>query len=250
LPRHMEVALCGLGLIALAPLLLIIAALVKYTSPGPVLFRQRRMGQYGRPFELLKFRSMSDRPTGQGSLVTAGGDARITAVGCVLRSTKLDELPQLWNVVRGDMSLVGPRPEVPRYVQHYPELFGMVLKQRPGITDICTLQLRNEESILGGVEDPESYYIERLLPRKLAASIREGWKRNGWRDLRVLVGTVLPPLRALAPLPDFKPLAAVYRVTDEPLVMETAAARQAMAQGGAATPLLADVEPVRVEMGA
>ncbi len=106
-------------------------------------------------------------------------------MGRFLRGTKLDELPQLWNVVRGDMSLVGPRPEVPRYVQHHPALFDMVLAQRPGITDICTLQLRNEEQILGAQDEPERYYIETLLPRKLAASIREGWRRDTWRDLRV-----------------------------------------------------------------
>lgn len=244
----MEVALCGLGLIFLAPLLLIIAVLVKCTSPGPVLFRQRRLGQFGRPFELLKFRSMSDRPQGQGSLVTAGGDPRITPVGAVLRRLKLDELPQLWNVVRGDMSLVGPRPEVPRYVQHHPELFGMALQQRPGITDVCTLQLRNEESLLAAVEDPEAYYIQHLLPRKLAASIREGWRRNLWRDLRVLVATVVPFLHSLAPLPDFQPLAAVYHVTEETLAGELAPLRQAVARAGELDEV--EVEARQVGMGA
>jgi lipopolysaccharide/colanic/teichoic acid biosynthesis glycosyltransferase len=206
----MEVALCGLGLLVLSPLLLLIAILVKLSSPGPVLFRQTRVGQHGRPFSLYKFRSMVDRPAGGGPLVTAGGDRRITKVGRVLRGAKLDELPQLWNVIRGDMSLVGPRPEVPRYVEHYPGLFSLALEQRPGITDVCTLQLRNEEQMLAIAADPERYYIEKLLPRKLAASIREGWKRTVWRDLRVILATLLPPLRGLAPLPDFRPLADLY----------------------------------------
>ncbi len=208
----MEVTLCSLGLLLISPLLLVIALLLKLLSPGPVFFRQRRMGQHGRPFELIKFRSMVHRPMGQAPLVTADGDCRITPVGRVLRRTKLDELPQLWNVLKGDMSLVGPRPEVPRYVEHYPELFSLVLRQRPGITDICTLQLRNEEQILARAEHPERYYIDKLLPRKLSASIREGWRRTFWRDLRVLVATVLPGLGRLAPLPDFRPLADLYQL--------------------------------------
>ena len=192
MPRHMEVAACGLGLLLLSPLFLVIALLEKLTSAGPVFFRQRRVGLHGRPFELFKFRSMVHCPEGRGPLVTAGGDRRITLLGRILRGSKLDELPQLWNVVRGDMSLVGPRPEVPRYVEHYPNLFALSLQQRPGITDICTLQLRNEESLLAQVEDPETYYVETLLPRKLAASIREGWRRTAWRDLRVNLATVVP----------------------------------------------------------
>ena len=208
----MEVVLCGLGLLLLSPVFLVIAILLKLTSPGPVFFRQRRLGQHGRSFELVKFRSMVHRPVGSGPLVTAGGDRRITPVGAVLRRFKLDELPQLWNVARGDMALVGPRPEVPRYVVHYPELFELVLSQRPGITDICTLQLRNEEQILAGAEDPEQFYVDKLLPRKLAASIREGWRRSFRRDLRVLLATVLPGLDRLAPLPDFRPLAELHHL--------------------------------------
>jgi lipopolysaccharide/colanic/teichoic acid biosynthesis glycosyltransferase len=149
-----------------------------------------------------------------------------------LRATKLDELPQLWNVIRGDMSLVGPRPEVPDYVHHYPHLFELVLQQRPGITDVCTLHLRDEERILGDVDEPERFYVEKLLPRKLAASIREGWRRTFWRDLRVLVATVLPGLTrvpggsSLAPAPDFRPLADLY-------AWPTSAARSARAAAAA-----------------
>jgi len=232
LPRHMEVALAGLGLLVLAPALLLIALLLKLNSPGPVLFRQRRVGQHGRMFELLKFRSMAHRPADRGPLVTASGDARITPLGRILRQTKLDELPQLWNVVRGEMALVGPRPEVPRYVEHYPELFALVLRQRPGITDVCTLQLRREETVLAAADDPEGFYVEKLLPRKLAAAIREGWRRSLWRDLRVLVATVLPVFDRLAPRPDFRPLAELYTLPVM-TVAETAARDGEVALAGA-----------------
>jgi lipopolysaccharide/colanic/teichoic acid biosynthesis glycosyltransferase len=240
----MEVVLCGLGLITLTPLLLIIALLIKVTSPGPVLFRQKRLGQHGRTFELLKFRSMVDRAQAKGPLVTAGGDRRVTPVGRVLRVTKLDELPQLWNVVRGDMALVGPRPEVPAYVGQYPRLFGLVLQQRPGITDVCTLHLRNEEQILAVQDDPETYYVQKLLPRKLAASIREGWRRTWWRDLRVIVGTVVPGCSALAPPADFRPLASLYSLNGEGLAAELAAGE------GEAPAVAAEAEALEIELGA
>jgi lipopolysaccharide/colanic/teichoic acid biosynthesis glycosyltransferase len=228
LPRYMEVALCGAGLVVLFPLLLLIALLIKLTSEGPVLFRQERCGWYGRPFMLLKFRSMVDWSQERGPLVTASGDARITWLGALLRRTKLDELPQLWNVVRGDMALVGPRPEVPCYIQHYPQQFALVLQQRPGITDAVTVHLRHEETLLAHVEDSERYYVETLLPRKLGASIREGWRRSLWRDARVLVATVLPGLAFLAPAVDFRPLADLYTL---PAARPHATAAQ---QGGAA----------------
>lgn len=217
----MEVILCGCGLLLLSPLLLLTALLVKLSSPGPVLFRQQRLGQYGRSFELLKFRSMADRPLDKGPLLTVAGDSRVTPLGAFLRRTKIDELPQLWNVLCGDMALVGPRPEVPCYARHHPQLFALALQQRPGITDVCTLQLRREENLLARLDEPERYYVETLLPRKLGASIREGWRRTVWRDLRVLVATVVPRLAFLAPVADFRPLADLYTLP--------AAARQALA---------------------
>ena len=225
MPRHMEVALCGLGLVVLSPLFLLLAALIKLSSPGPVFFCQDRVGHHGRIFRLIKFRSMTHRPVASGPLVTASGDRRVTRLGRIMRGAKLDELPQLWNVLRGDMSLVGPRPEVPRYVARYPDLFALATQQRPGITDVCTLHLRNEEQVLATAEDPERYYTEKLLPRKLAASIREGWKRNAWRDVRVILATVFPPLHGIAPLPDFRPLADLY-------TMPTAGRRSAVIATG------------------
>ncbi|MBD3221002.1 sugar transferase [bacterium] len=245
----MEVVLCGLGLAVLSPLLIFIAILIRLSGPGPILFRQDRLGRYGEPFELLKFRSMVHRPAGGGPMVTVGGDRRVTPLGRVLRATKLDELPQLWNVVRGDMSLVGPRPEVPTYAARYPQLFELVLQQRPGITDVCTLQLRNEEQVLAGQADPETYYIERLLPRKLAASIREGWRRTPWRDLRVLVGTVMPGLAVLAPRPDFRPLASLHELTGAQLQAEAELVGRAVHASGYSEPTTVE-EPVEVEIGA
>lgn len=214
MPRLMDVILCGLGLLVLSPLLVLLAIIIRISSPGPILFRQIRVGRHGRHFELLKFRSMVDHPTGAGTQVTASGDRRITLFGRMLRGAKLDELPQLWNVIRGDMALVGPRPEVPCYVDLQPELFALVLQQRPGITGVCTLHLRNEEQILATADDPERYYLETLLPRKLAASVREGWRKSIWRDLRVIIATLLPPLHGLAPLPDFRPLAHLYTLPE------------------------------------
>ena len=235
LPRYMEVALCGAGLLFLAPLLFVTALLIKLTSPGPVLYRQQRLGQHGRPFQLLKFRSMTHRADDLGPQVTAAGDSRITWLGRFLRRAKIDELPQLWNVVRGDMALVGPRPEVPCYVEHYPQLFELLLLQRPGITDVCTVHLRGEENLLARVGDAETFYIQTLLPRKLGASIREGGRRSFWRDVRVLVATVLPRLAFLAPAADFRPMADLLTIPTG--AMKAAAPRAAAAaQGSQAAP--------------
>lgn len=245
----MEVVATGLGLLILSPLLLVVALLVKLTSPGPVLFRQWRVGHQGSRFELYKFRSMAHDPIKKGPQITVNGDRRVTRFGRFLRRTKLDELPQLWNVLRGDMALVGPRPEVPKYVDLYPQLFALVLQQRPGITDVCTLHLRHEEQVLAAVDDdPERFYVETLLPRKLGASIREGWRRTLWRDLRVLVATVIPGLAFMAPRADFRPLADLYS-------LPTLDARVAVAsQGGQDAPRRSgvgrDVAIGRVKLGA
>src|SRR5215218_7728141 len=188
LPRAVEATLACLGLAVASPILLLIAA----TSPRPVLFRQQRVGLNGRPFTLLKLRTMRVAP--EGSQLTAAGDARITPMGRWLRRFKLDEIPQLWNVVRGDMSLVGPRPEVPRYVDESP-LWRQVLSVRPGLTDPVTLRLRDEEALLASVDDPESFYRERLLPWKLRG-YRDYLERRTWAtDLGVLGATALAILR-------------------------------------------------------
>jgi lipopolysaccharide/colanic/teichoic acid biosynthesis glycosyltransferase len=197
LPRAVDAAI-GLAALALSsPVLLAAAGLVAATSPGPVLFRQTRVGLGGRPFTLLKLRTMRVAP--EGTQLTASGDSRITPVGRWLRRFKLDELPQLWNVVRGDMSLVGPRPEVPRYVDAADPLWQSVLSARPGLTDPVTLRLRDEEALLAGVGDVESWYRERLLPWKLRGYRDYLARRSRTSDLVVLGATVLSVLRLRRP---------------------------------------------------
>ncbi|HWM90804.1 MAG TPA: sugar transferase [Thermoanaerobaculia bacterium] len=200
LPRVAEATLALLGLAAASPVLLVAAGLVAATSPGPILFRQQRVGLGGRPFTLLKLRTMRMARGGapEGSQLTSRGDVRITSVGRWLRRFKLDETPQLWNVVRGDMSLVGPRPEVPRYVDGSP-LWQQVLSARPGLTDPVTLRLRDEEALLAGAADAERFYRERLLPWKLRG-YRDYLARRSWvSDLGVLGATVLAVLRLRRP---------------------------------------------------
>jgi len=191
--RAIDVAGSLALLIVLSPLLLVIAVLVRLSSPGPVLYRQRRVGRGGHPFELLKFRSM--RASGGGPRVTAGGDVRVTCVGRVLRQWKLDELPQLWNVVRGEMALVGPRPEVPEYVKHYTPEQREVLSVRPGVTGLTQLVFRNEEALLAGRADVERYYLEHILPLKLDLDRQYVASRSLAGDLLILLRTVLHVLR-------------------------------------------------------
>lgn len=196
LPRGVEIVLSAAGLLVCSPVLLLSAAAIALSSRGPVLFRQERVGRGGRPFTLIKFRTM--RPAA-GLAVTARDDPRITAVGRLLRRTKLDELPELWNVLRGDLSLVGPRPEVPDFVDRGSAAWKEILRVRPGITDPVTLRLRDEESLMAGVPgDRDRYYREVLQPRKLSG-YREYLSRRSWKsDARVLFETGLavlcPPL--------------------------------------------------------
>lgn len=165
--RLFDVLLSTLGLLLLGPLFLLIALWVKLDSPGPVFFRQERVGRYGRAFLIHKFRTM--RVDNAGPQITVGADSRITRSGHALRASKLDELPQLWDVLRGAMSLVGPRPEVPRYVALYPPaLREIVLSVRPGITDLASLEFRHESELLARTADPEREYVDVLLPQKLA----------------------------------------------------------------------------------
>jgi lipopolysaccharide/colanic/teichoic acid biosynthesis glycosyltransferase len=203
IPRFFEAMAALAGLVATSPLLLLATVLIRATSPGPFLFRQERIGQFGRPFTLLKFRSMHLHD-GSGHLVTAKGDSRVTFVGQLLRKTKLDELPELWNVARGDLSLVGPRPEVSRYVNLDNPVWRMVLEVRPGITDPVTLRLRNEEELLAGCEgDPEKFYLSTLQPYKLSGYVQYLQQRTWRTDVRVLIKTLLAViLPSHAPLPD------------------------------------------------
>ena len=189
--RLFDLLMSSLGLLALGPLLILIALAVKLDSPGPVFFRQERVGRFGVPFRIHKFRTMRHDPAGQGLQITVGADRRITRVGGLLRRTKLDELPQLIDVWLGTMSLVGPRPEVPRYVAHYPvELRDKVLSVRPGITDIASIEYRDESQVLAQAADPEQAYIQQVLPHKLALAASYVDQASVWLDIKLILRTI------------------------------------------------------------
>ncbi|HEY1132052.1 MAG TPA: sugar transferase [Roseateles sp.] len=182
--RLFDIAASALGLLLLAPLLLLAALWIRLDSPGPALFRQTRVGRFGVPFTIHKFRTMRVEP---GAAITVGVDPRITRPGHVLRRTKLDELPQLWDVLRGAMSLVGPRPELPRYVALYPaEMRERVLAVRPGITDPASLAFSHEAELLAAAPDPEREYREVILPAKLKLSADYAASANLAADLRLI----------------------------------------------------------------
>jgi lipopolysaccharide/colanic/teichoic acid biosynthesis glycosyltransferase len=188
--RLFDFCFAALGLIFLSPFLLLIAVLLKLFAPGPVFYRQERVGKNERNFKILKFRTMQVDADKRGSSITAGGDPRITSIGKILRALKLDELPQLWNVFKGDMSLVGPRPEVPLYVECYTEEQKKVLAVRPGITDPSSLAYRYEEELLARQANPENYYREVLLPHKLSLNAEYIRNISLKYDLTLLFKTV------------------------------------------------------------
>lgn len=188
--RLFDIALSALALLLLSPVLLGVALWVWLDSPGPALFVQQRVGLGGRLFGIYKFRSMHTGAETAGLPLTVGADTRITRAGAWLRSTKVDELPQLFNVLCGDMSLVGPRPEVPRYVACYPaDLRATVLSVRPGITDLASLEFRNESALLAHSPDPESTYLEEILPTKLRYACQYVQTRTLWLDIKIIAQT-------------------------------------------------------------
>ena len=190
LKRAADIVLSGFALIILLPLLELLAALVRISSPGPALFRQRRVGRGGSIFEIWKFRTMTRGAESSGPAITSARDARITRIGRILRSTKLDELPQLWNVLRGDMSLVGPRPQVPVFVARFPEdLRAVILSVRPGITGPAQIHFLNEDRLLEGAQDRERFYVERLLPQKCRIDADYVLTRSAARDAQILIQT-------------------------------------------------------------
>jgi lipopolysaccharide/colanic/teichoic acid biosynthesis glycosyltransferase len=179
------------GLLLLSPVLLVVAAIIKLTSAGPVFFRQERMGRDFRPFRIYKFRSMVVNAPQLGGAITAGAsDPRITKIGHIIRKTKIDELPQLINVLVGDMSLVGPRPEVPKYVEMFRDEYADVLRVRPGITDYASIKYRDEAALLGTGENTEQIYVERILPDKIALAKQYVHDQSLGLDLRLIWQTV------------------------------------------------------------
>lgn len=189
--RWFDVIVSTAALLLLWPLFAVIALAIRLDSPGPVFFRQERVGRFGAPFRIHKFRTMVDDPALQGRQITVGDDPRITRVGAVLRRTKLDELAQLIDVLQGTMSLVGPRPEVPRYVQQYPApVRDKVLSVRPGITDLASIEYRRESELLACSADPERTYVQEVLPRKLHYAQQYVEHATLWTDVRLLARTL------------------------------------------------------------
>lgn len=187
--RTIDVVVASAGLICSAPVCGLIAVLIKSTSPGPVLFRQERVGRNGRNFKIHKFRTMT--ADHRGPSVSSTSDPRITRVGSVLRKSKLDEIPQLWDVLRGEMSLVGPRPEVPEFVEQWPaELKPVILSVRPGITDPASIKYRNEATELEKSEDPARHYVEVILPRKAKMYAEYVNQRSLAGDLKIILKTL------------------------------------------------------------
>jgi len=193
--RLFDLVAASLGLILLAPALLLAALWIRCDSAGPVFYRQQRVGRGGALFWIIKFRTMHVRADASSQL-TVGRDPRVTRAGRFLRTYKIDELPQLLNVLAGSMSLVGPRPEVPRYVACYPEALRQeVLSVAPGITDWASIEYRCENTILGEAADPEQAYIDEVLPAKLIFYQRYVREHNFWLDLRILGGTIAALMR-------------------------------------------------------
>jgi lipopolysaccharide/colanic/teichoic acid biosynthesis glycosyltransferase len=187
--RWFDAVCAATGLFLLSPFLVFIAIMVKLTSHGPVIFRQVRTGRLGNPFQIWKFRTMTWEPAEDGGLLTAAGDRRVTPFGQLLRKTKCDELPQLFNVLRGEMSLVGPRPEVPRYTNQYTDEQRNVLAVRPGITGPTANRYISEEEMLAGHQDKEGFYLSTILPVKLEMDLQYCQDISFNRDLKLIAHT-------------------------------------------------------------
>ena len=189
--RAMDIAVSAAALCVLWPVLLLIALAIVVDDPGPVFYRQVRVGRGGKPFRIFKFRTMVMDADKKGLSITVGRDSRITRVGAFLRRTKLDELAQLLNVLAGQMSFVGPRPEVPRYVELYTPYQRQVLLVRPGITDYASIAYRNENDLLAGADDPERMYIETIMPDKIELNMRYLREISPLADVRLILKTII-----------------------------------------------------------
>jgi len=177
--------------VLLAPLFIAIAVWIKFDSRGPVFFLQERVGQFGRLFRILKFRTMIAEAAANGPLITVGADRRITRSGRLLRKYKFDELPQLFNIIKGEMSLVGPRPEVPRYVELYTEEQRRILALKPGLTGSASITFNDESETLSRQEDPESFYCEHLIPTKIREDLSYARRATVLSDCAMVVKTLV-----------------------------------------------------------
>ena len=200
--RFFDVLCSLLGILVLAPLMLAVALIIKLTSQGSVLYTQARVGLHEKIFRVYKFRTMVDRAELMGTSVTTGMDPRITPIGRFLRKTKLDELPQLFNVLKGDMSFVGPRPDVPEITAKYTPEMRRIFAIRPGITSVATLHFRQEEVILSTVPDPDRFYDKVVVPLKVELAMEHVRRRSFWFDLSILLQTVwaLMPFSKMWPI--------------------------------------------------
>ncbi|MEI3406508.1 MAG: sugar transferase [Christensenellales bacterium] len=193
--RAMDIVLSACALAVLWPLLLLIALAIWIDDPGPVFYRQVRVGRNGKTFRIFKFRSMVMDADKKGLAITVGRDSRITRVGAVLRKTKLDELAQLLNVLLGQMSFVGPRPEVPKYVELYTPYQRQVLLVRPGITDYASIAYRNENDLLAGAPNPETMYIEQIMPDKIELNMKYLREISPLADIRLILKTIVAVIK-------------------------------------------------------
>jgi lipopolysaccharide/colanic/teichoic acid biosynthesis glycosyltransferase len=191
LKRVFDILFSLIGLVLLAPFFIVIALLVKLTSKGPVFYAQKRIGIAGKGFDLLKFRTMFVGSDKKGLLTVGANDSRITKVGLFLRKYKLDELPQLINVLNGTMSFVGPRPEVEKYVKMYTEKQRVILNVRPGITDFSSIYFRNESDLLSQSTDPEAFYIQRIMPQKIRLNKVYIHNQSVQLDIQIILKTLL-----------------------------------------------------------
>jgi lipopolysaccharide/colanic/teichoic acid biosynthesis glycosyltransferase len=186
-----DILMATIGLILLAPLFLLVAVLIKLDSRGPIFFRQERIGKRFRPFLIYKFRTMVENAAQIGTEITYGNDPRITRIGRLLRKTKIDELPQIINVLKGEMSLVGPRPEIRQYVELFQRDYEEILKIRPGITDLASVKYRDEAAVLEQSENPEEEYLRRVLPDKINLSKEYIRRSSFFFDLTLILKTLL-----------------------------------------------------------
>ena len=228
--RFLDIVLAIFGLIFLAPILILIACVVKLTSRGPILFRQVRVGRRGVPFKIVKFRTMSVGASARGFGITVGGDARITTLGRFLRRHKLDELPQLWNVLAGEMSFVGPRPELPVYVARYSPRQRGVLALRPGITGVDAVAYRDEEELLAAAPDAARRYEDLILPDKLALSLEYFENISFRKDLEIIIETLKSVVRATKRWPRSSRLLSAGDIAEllgrEPVAIDLKGARR------------------------
>ena len=193
--RMMDIAISGAALLVLWPAFVIVALAIVLDDPGPVFYRQVRVGRGGKTFRIFKFRTMVTDADKKGLSITVGRDSRITRVGAVLRKTKLDEMAQLLNVFAGEMSFVGPRPEVPRYVDLYTPYQRQVLLVRPGITDYASIAYRNENDLLADCDDPEKMYIETIMPAKIELNMKYLREISPLADIRLILSTIAAVIR-------------------------------------------------------